>query len=34
MRAGTHTGAFYLDAGTDTVYFDVINPSVPASFGL
>jgi hypothetical protein len=31
MTAGTYTGAFYLDPGTDTVYFDTTNPSVPAS---
>lgn len=33
MTAGTYTGAFYLDPGTDTVYFDTTNPSVPASPG-
>ncbi|NEC91887.1 hypothetical protein [Streptomyces sp. SID12501] len=30
MTAGTYTGGFYLDPGTDTVYFDTTNPSVPA----
>jgi hypothetical protein len=33
MTAGTYIGAFYLDPGTDTVYFDTTNPSVPVSSG-
>lgn len=33
MTAGTYTGAFYLDPGTDTVYFDTTNPSAPAGSG-
>jgi hypothetical protein len=33
MTGGTYPGRFYLDPGTDTVYFDTINPSVSASSG-
>ncbi|MFJ2670099.1 hypothetical protein [Streptomyces sp. NPDC087525] len=33
MTRGTYSGAFYLDAGTDTVYFDTTNPSVSAGSG-
>jgi hypothetical protein len=33
MTGGTYSGAFYLDPGTDTVYFDTTNPSVSVSSG-
>ncbi|MFE1771069.1 hypothetical protein [Streptomyces sp. NPDC059008] len=33
MTGGTYSGAFYLDPGTDTVYFDTINPGISASSG-
>jgi hypothetical protein len=33
MTGGTYTGRFYLDPGTDTVYFDTINPSISTSSG-
>ncbi|MDV9169489.1 hypothetical protein R6V09_04975 [Streptomyces sp. W16] len=31
MTGGTYSGAFYLDPGTDTVYFDTVNPGISAS---
>lgn len=33
MTGGRYSGAFYLDPGTDTVYFDTINPGISASSG-
>ncbi|GGN90635.1 hypothetical protein GCM10011579_086730 [Streptomyces albiflavescens] len=33
MTGGTYFGTFYLDPGTDTVYFDTTNPNVSASSG-
>ncbi|MFE9446666.1 hypothetical protein ACFYO2_49245 [Streptomyces sp. NPDC006602] len=33
MTAGMYTGRFYLDPGTDRVYFDTTNPGAPASSG-
>ncbi|MFC1431617.1 hypothetical protein ACEZDB_13280 [Streptacidiphilus sp. N1-3] len=33
VTGGTYSGTFYLDPGTDTVYFDTTNPSPAASSG-
>jgi hypothetical protein len=33
MTGGTYSGTFYLDPGTDTVYFDTVNPSISTSSG-
>ncbi|MFI5919972.1 hypothetical protein ACIA8M_15680 [Streptomyces anulatus] len=33
VTGGRYTGEFYVDAGADRVYFDTVDPSVPASTG-
>ncbi|MFF2229184.1 hypothetical protein [Streptomyces anulatus] len=33
VTGGRYTGAFYVDAGADRVYFDTVDPSVAASTG-
>jgi hypothetical protein len=33
MTGGTYSGTFYLDPGTDTVYFDTINPGISTRSG-
>lgn len=33
VTGGRYTGEFYVDVGADRVYFDTVDPSVPASTG-